>query len=132
MARKPDVAYVADLSIRLLKAKAEVKRLQAEWDTLFQSSTSNTVGEPSAASEQAGQKGETNVSKMIAYLDGHLVESFTSDQIDAALGFGKKQSTATALSKLVKKEKIRKIGANQYASLQYNAPVFDLSIKQVS
>lgn len=113
MAKRPDLAYVADLSNRLMKAKADVKRLQIEWDALFQPGPT----EPSNYAPVSNVPlPETNVSRIIKFLGERIGQSFTAAQVSQALGMENKQSTATTLSKLVKAGRIRKEGVDQYAS----------------
>jgi hypothetical protein len=114
MARRPDPAYVLDLGNRLMKARADVKRLQLEWDSLFQAGTID-VARPTTSS--AGRP-VTNVSRIIEFLDKRVGQSFTADHVHQTLGLDNKQSTKTTLSKLVKAERIRKEGADEYASLE--------------
>jgi response regulator of citrate/malate metabolism len=108
MAKKNDPAYVTDLGQRLMAAKAECKRLQAEWDALF--------------SGGAGKDGQltlpgriTMAVQITQFLDNSGGTPFTSDQVSTALGL-KRQSAATTLSKLVKRGTINKFGNDQYTS----------------
>lgn len=128
MAKKPDLQYVADLSARLLKAKADVKRLQAEWDALFQ-----TGNGEQAPGEELTPKPETKVHRILTYLATNFNRSFTADELDDALSLGNKQSTATTLSKLVRRGAIQKVGNDRYASLGYlSVAPTELLIRQVS
>jgi hypothetical protein len=112
MGKKPDPAYIVDLGSRLLKAKAELKSLQAEWDALFHANS-----DPTQSSQQAtSPRSETNVSRIIDFLGVRVGQAFTSDEVADALGLENKQSTATTLSKLVKQGRIRKQGADQYTA----------------
>ena len=116
MAKTPNLSYVAELSAKLLKAKADVKRLQVEWDALFQVNDGTDY-----SSQQAlrGPRTDTKVSKIIDFLDQHLTDTFTTEEIHDLLSLDNKQSTGTTLSKLVKKGRVKKVGADQYASINW-------------
>lgn len=116
MARKTDPAYVTDLGSRLMKAKAEAKRLQLEWDSLFNGVDKD--GAPESASSAI-----TLVGRITTFLDSNCGSAYTAPQVSEALDLGqdKKQSLATTLSKLVKRHAIQKIGADQYTSKSSSA-----------
>jgi hypothetical protein len=111
MTRKPDPSYVVDLGNRLLKAKAEAKRLQGEWETLFGNSS-----DPSVLSNGA-IKAPSMGTQIQDFLDSHMALPFTASQVAQALNL-KPQSTASTLSKLVKAGLIGKYERDQYMSLK--------------
>jgi hypothetical protein len=128
MAKKTDPQYVIDLGSRLVKAKADVKRLQQEWDCLF--ATQDTDSKPATREG----RGETTVDRVINLLDVKHEQAFTVDQIVTLLSLPNKQSAATTLSKLVKKQRVKKYGADQYVSIHSTLPepVARMGISQVA
>ena len=122
MAKKNDPAYVTDLGKRLIAAKAEWKRLQAEWDALFSGGTGKDG--------QITLPGRITLAVQITqFLDNSGGTPFTSEQVSTALGL-KRQSAATTLSKLVKRGTINKFGNDQYTSkLPANAAITAESTK---
>jgi hypothetical protein len=108
MAKRTDPAFVTDLGNRLMKAKAECKLLQAEWDALWSG--------PNSKDGVTSADGPLTLSVKIAqFLNKSPGEAFTSDQVSNSLVLNK-QSTATTLSKLVKSGLINKQGSDQYIS----------------
>jgi hypothetical protein len=110
MNRKPDLSYVADLTRRLMKARADVKVLQAEWDALWTGNAAEAAPTQSTRKQRQG----TKLSKIIQFLHDRPDQSFTSEQVNEELNLGNATSTATTLSKLVKSGKISKKGNGQY------------------
>ncbi len=111
MAKRSE-SYVVELGQRLMRAKIECKRLQAEWDALFSPQQTSDKEPPPGRSEN------TVVSRIIAYLNTESGRAFDKEQIMAALNLSNPTSTASTLSKLVKRGKIRKYGNDRYTSLQ--------------
>jgi hypothetical protein len=108
MAKKNDPAYVTELGQRLIAAKAEWKRLQAEWDALFSGGTGGD-GQPTPPGRI------TLAVRITQFLDNSGGTPFTAEQVSTALNL-KRQSVATTLSKMVKRGTINKFGNDQYTS----------------
>jgi hypothetical protein len=125
MSKRPDLAYVADLTNRLLKAKADVKALQHEWEALF------PIDATARASSPSHMKAPTTVGRILALLDREPFEALTSDDVAERLSILNKNSVATTLSKLVRKGKLKKQGTDKYTSQRApDANVISFSVAQ--